>query len=56
MTRPTRQELITALKRAISVYDYASMTLYEREVTKDDRDYAETILARVRSEHPTVVQ
>ncbi len=43
------QQLKRALKRAIDVYQYASMTRYEREVTESDRAYAERILAKAMS-------
>ena len=48
MRRPpvTMDELKTALQKAISVYQYASMTRFEREACEDDMKYAEAIADR----------
>jgi len=42
----TLEELKTALQKAISVYQYASMTRYEREACADDMKYAEAVAER----------
>lgn len=48
MSQPpvTMDELKTALQKAISVYQYASMTRYEREACEADMKYAEEIADR----------
>lgn len=43
------KELVEALERAISVYEYASMTRWERETTVEDRDFCEYVLDKYKA-------
>lgn len=44
MPRPTYDAVVKALEMAIEVYQYASMTKWERECTQVDRDHVEMVL------------
>lgn len=44
MTKPTYEEVVEALGKAIDTYQYASMTSWERECYKEEMAFAEKIL------------
>lgn len=48
--KPTYEELIKALGFAIDVYQYASMTSWERECYEEEMKFAEEIYNRVPKE------
>lgn len=50
MNKPTEIELTDALEKAISVYQYASMTSWERECCEEDMKFAEDVFKRTGRE------
>lgn len=46
MMTDNERELFLALRSAVTTYQYASMTSWEREVTAEDREQAELAVAK----------